>query len=74
MDRWMLSVQGLMLAADCSRLSPERGSPECEQQGTQAMGVLVVVAVVLLVAGWLLWRWKGRQLERARERDVGPGR
>jgi hypothetical protein len=45
---------------DCSRLNP---SACPESQVDLAMGVMVLVAVAVVLAGWLWWRRKVRSLE-----------
>lgn len=59
-----------VLAGDlnCSRFSPERHTPECEERAQIGVGVFVVVAVLLLAVGFLLWR---RMMKKVDDKDPG---
>jgi len=50
----------ITVQSDCSRLNP---SACPESQVDLAMGVMVLVAVAVVLAGWLWWRRKVRSLE-----------
>ena len=41
---------------ECSRFSPDRNSAECDERGEVALGVLTVIGVLALVAGYVVWR------------------
>lgn len=51
----------LVREVDCSRLSPDSGSPECEERLQTDVGVAVVVVVFFLVIGLVVWRWLMRK-------------
>lgn len=49
-------MQAVIEEVECSRFSPDRGSPVCEERGEAAIGVLTVIVVLVLVVGYVFWR------------------
>ena len=48
---------------NCSRYSPERTSPECEERAQIGLGIFVVVAVLFLAVGLVIWRRMMRKVD-----------
>jgi len=57
-------------AVDCSRYSPDRSSPECEEGGQIVLGIFAVTAVLVLAVGFIAWRlWMRRMSKPSRDSD-----
>lgn len=48
---------------DCTRFSPDRGSPECDSRGEAVLGVLTILGALVLVIGYVVWRRLVRKYE-----------
>jgi hypothetical protein len=57
------AVSAFVREVDCSRYSPDSGSPECEERAQTGMGVFVVGAVLLLTVGYFVWRRMLRKVD-----------
>jgi hypothetical protein len=56
---------------DCGRFSQESTSPECEERGQTALGILVVAAVLILAIGFIVWRLMLRKIDEPPAGDPG---